>query len=66
VNMEILCKTAILMIMTVTTHALVVPERSMIKSVFNSTFLNIIQVFPVTVKFLRKSLAAPCVLMMVT
>ena len=54
------------MIMIGTTYALVVPERSLVKSVFNSTFLNFMQVFPVTVKFLRKFLAAPYVLMMVT
>lgn len=66
VNQEILCKTALLMIMTVTTCALVAPQRNMLTSVFDTTFLNFIQIFPVTIKFLRKWLAAPCVLMMVT
>ena len=65
-NLKILSKNALLMIMAVTTCALVVPERSMLKSVFNNTFVNFIQIFPVTVKFLRKSLAAPRVLIMVT
>lgn len=51
--------------MTVTTCALVVPERSMVKSVFNISFLNFIQIFPVTIKFLRKWLTAPCVILMV-
>ena len=64
--LKILRKTALLVIMTVTTCALVVPERSMVKSVFNITFLNFIQIFHVTIKFLRKPHTAPCVLLMVT
>jgi hypothetical protein len=64
-NLKILCKTALLMNMTVTTRALVVPQRNMVKSVFVSAFLTFLQIFAMTIKFLRKSLATPCVTMMV-